>query len=163
MDDSEYYRAQLDQKDADIRNLQSKLKDAQNENGKLKARIDVLEKELTAARQGRGGGATSVARPSNLPFSRSPDHNPGHCASSLGTPRAMALTVARSSDERSPRHDRRAFTPGRRTSPHNNMANASVATPMLNAVVTTPMPVPVGQPSSAVTLTPTGNECTTDV
>ena len=77
-DDSEYYKAQLEQKDKDIRSLQSQLYAEREENLKLKARIDELEAELKLARQGRGGGAGAslgAPRPAHLPFSRSPEHH----------------------------------------------------------------------------------------
>lgn len=167
--DCEYYKTQLEQKDLDIRSLQSQLKAARDENDKLKLRIETLEKEL---RQGRGGVALTVTRPSHLIISRSPEH---HGAGSLGTPQNMPHGSSLhplgkgASEHIFTKHDKHSSTPGTQTNKlccHNN-----IGTPPLNistmATPITPDRMPQSRkqcsPSSAVTLVPIPNECTTDV
>eukprot|EP00731_Ephydatia_muelleri_P024740 Em0016g1011a len=177
-DDSEYYRTQLDQKDVDIRSLQFQLRAAREENDKLKARIDTLEKDLTLARQGRGlggGGTLGAPRPAHLPFSRSPEHNPNPHAHSLGTPQSMAHSSSFPLVKGSGlRHNKRSSN----SSHHNSLATPlnSLATP-LNSLITplnnsrsatTPIIFDSMQHSTtpnttAVTLTSTGHEHSTDV
>ena len=149
-DDSEYYRAQLDQKDVDIRNLQSQLKMAREENEKLRGRIDTLEKEITLTKQGRGGVAP---RPSHLPFSRSPD---GHHASSLGqkSGRDQPLWHSPAQPHQKVQPPSSVPTPILKTTPlHSNVALDSGSQPRK---LLTPN-------AASVTLKPAVNECTTDV